>query len=49
MLTDGMMKGQATNMIGNGEDDKNDEVINSIVDESLADIVLVKKNEMEEW
>ena len=26
-----------------------DEMINSIVDEALADIVLVKKNEMEEW
>ena len=24
-------------------------MINSIVDEALADIVLVKKNEMEEW
>jgi hypothetical protein len=26
-----------------------DDIINSIVDEALADIVLVKKNEMDEW
>ncbi len=26
-----------------------DDMINSIVDDALADIVLVKKNEMEEW
>jgi len=31
------------------EDDKIDDMINSIVDDALADIVLVKKNEMEEW
>jgi hypothetical protein len=31
------------------EEEKIDEIINSIVDEALADIVLVKKNEMEEW
>jgi WD40 repeat protein len=31
------------------EEDKYEEVTNSIVDEALADIVLVKKNEMEEW
>lgn len=24
-------------------------MVNSVVDEALADIVLVKKNEMEEW
>jgi hypothetical protein len=31
------------------EEEKYEEVTNSIVDEALADIVLVKKNEMEEW
>jgi hypothetical protein len=31
------------------EEEKIDDMINSIVDEDLADIVLVKKNEMEEW
>lgn len=31
------------------DDDKMDDMSNSIVDKELADIVLVKKNEMEEW
>jgi hypothetical protein len=31
------------------EEEKLDEMVNSIVDEQLADIVLVKKHEMEEW
>jgi hypothetical protein len=31
------------------EEDKMDDYVNSIVDEALADIVLVKKHEMEEW
>ena len=35
--------------LSTGEEEKMDEMINSIVDEALADIVLVKKNEMEEW
>lgn len=33
----------------NDPDDKADEGNNCIVDEALADIVLVKKNEMDEW
>jgi hypothetical protein len=35
--------------IGISEEEKLDEMVNSIVDEALADIVLVKKHEMEEW
>ena len=35
--------------LGIGEEEKLDDMVNSIVDEALADIVLVKKNEMEEW
>lgn len=31
------------------DDNKLDEMVNSIVAAELADIVLVKKNEMEEW
>ena len=31
------------------EENKIDEMVNSIVSAELADIVLVKKNEMEEW
>lgn len=31
------------------EEEKLDDMVNSIVDEALADIVLVKKHEMEEW
>lgn len=31
------------------DDNKLDDIINSIVSAELADIVLVKKNEMEEW
>ena len=41
------IKGQVA--LSTGEEEKIDEMINSIVDEALADIVLVKKNEMEEW
>ena len=35
--------------LGIGEEEKLDDMVNSIVDAALADIVLVKKNEMEEW
>ena len=31
------------------DDDKLDENVNSIVDGALAEVVLVKMNEMEEW
>lgn len=36
-------------MLGNTDEEKLDEITNSIVDEALADIVLVKKNDMDEW
>jgi hypothetical protein len=36
-------------MINSIDDEKADDFGNSIVDEALADIVLVKKHEMEEW
>jgi hypothetical protein len=44
-----MIDGGIRGAIGLGEEDKIDDMVNSIVDEALADIVLVKKNEMEEW
>lgn len=31
------------------DDDKLEDNVNSIVDGALAEVVLVKKNEMEEW
>lgn len=58
MLTESI-KGQAA--LATAEEEKMDEMVNhilpkyyvdmidNIVDETLADIVLVKKNEMEEW
>lgn len=36
-------------MVNMAEEDKMEDYGNSIVDEALADIVLVKKHEMEEW
>lgn len=45
-----LMQGISNNTATILEDDKMDEVGGlSIVDEALADIVLVKKPEMEEW
>lgn len=41
------MKNQIQSVMN--EEDKLDDMINSIVDDALADIVLVKKHEMEEW
>ena len=31
------------------EDEKMEDYVSSIVDEALADVVLVKKHEMDEW
>lgn len=38
-----------SNLRSTADDEKVDDNSNSIVDEALADIVLVKKHEMEEW
>lgn len=35
--------------LGVGDEEKPEDVVNSIVDEALAEIVLVKKHDMEEW
>ena len=31
------------------EEDKQEEMVGGVVDEQLAEVVLVKKHEMEEW